>query len=526
MNGIAPQLAFDVGGNRLVVLQLVRLLGATALLVIPLLTLDVSAELVPVAIAYVLVIGAIELLRRRAPEHAARLLSGTVLVDGFVVALAVAMTGGYRSPLLFLVFLDVMAVTVLASYRTGLKLAIWCALLLLLMHAADRAGLVSTGSSVTDRVAVVSAATFLLFAVCAAVFSSVNERALRHSRSQLELLVDLGTELERVHRVDDVVGTLARHMCDRLAFRRAAVLVHRDDRWIGAIAGGGVLALCDTVGGQAPVVVSAWEANAPLLLRTIEDPLLDGVLPEARNAVVAALTVDDEPLGVAIGEWGGGDEARIPMLTVQALAQAATHTALALRNAALLDEVERLATRDALTSLANRRLFEESLARETARSRRLRTPLSLVVLDVDHFKQVNDTYGHLTGDAVLREVARAIETGIKSFDVAARYGGDEFVVLLPGCGASDAVGVAERVRTQVAREVHGAPVTLSAGVATMPDNAIDSERLVAAADGALYEAKRGGRDRVAASVRAAEPATTPVDAVAPLRWRTQLARGA
>src|SRR3954470_6355699 len=123
-------------GDRLLVLQLVRVLGAAAILVVPAVTGDARVGLVPLALGYLLVIGAIELLRRQRPERAAMLLSGTVLVDGVVVSMAIAMTGGYRSPLLFLVFLDVMAVTVLASYRTGLKLAIWCALLLLLAHAA------------------------------------------------------------------------------------------------------------------------------------------------------------------------------------------------------------------------------------------------------------------------------------------------------------------------------------------------------------------------------------------------------
>ncbi len=143
------------------------------------------------------------------------------------------------------------------------------------------------------------------------------------------------------------------------------------------------------------------------------------------------------------------------------------------------------------------------------------------MLDVDHFKQVNDSYGHQTGDAVLREVADALVSNTKNYDVAARYGGDEFVVLLPGCSRDDAVRVAERVRRGIARSVGEAPVTVSAGVATVPDNAGDAERLMAAADAALYEAKRTGRDRVAGSGRNIAIVGPP-----PVSWSAPLARGA
>jgi diguanylate cyclase (GGDEF)-like protein len=257
---------------------------------------------------------------------------------------------------------------------------------------------------------------------------------------------------------------------------------------------------------SAPLVWETLDAAAPRLVRSLDDDLLDAVLPGAANVVVVPVGADGDDLGVAIGEWGGARDARIPMLTVQAFAQAATQAALALRNAELLREVERLATRDSLTDLANRRYFEESLRREAARAQRRGTDLSLLVIDVDHFKHINDTYGHQTGDAVLREVADAIVGHTKSFDLAARYGGDEFMVLLPDCSAADAARVADRVRVHVAAAVRRAPVTMSVGVATMPLNALDAERLVAAADVALYEAKGDGRDRVGVSKRSADSA--------------------
>ncbi len=291
--------------------------------------------------------------------------------------------------------------------------------------------------------------------------------------------------------------------------------------WEGVCDDGIVEARVQVPDHDAPLVSETWATGAPMLVRLVGDDLVDLVLPGAINVVVAPVAVDGDDLGIVAGEWGGGSEARIPSSTVNALAQAAMHTALALRNAQLLDEIERLATRDWLTGLANRRLFDESLHREMARSQRLATPLSLLVLDVDHFKQINDTYGHQTGDAVLREVAHALVANTKDFDVAARYGGDEFVVLLPSCSRDDAMGVAERVRRGIAANVGEAPVTISVGIATTPDNGTDAERLIAAADTALYEAKRTGRDRVVASVRGRE-ATMP----ASRGWPAPLARGA
>src|SRR5262249_56253206 len=104
----------------------------------------------------------------------------------------------------------------------------------------------------------------------------------------------------------------------------------------------------------APLVWELWDGGGPLLVRDLDDALLDAVMPSARNVVIAPVAADDEPIGVALGEWAGSDTARMPMLTVAAFAQSAAHVALALRNAALLDEVEQLATRHGLTGLATR----------------------------------------------------------------------------------------------------------------------------------------------------------------------------
>jgi diguanylate cyclase (GGDEF)-like protein len=156
--------------------------------------------------------------------------------------------------------------------------------------------------------------------------------------------------------------------------------------------------------------------------------------------------------------------------------------------------------RDPLTGLPNRRAFDEELAREVARASRTGEPLAVVVLDVDRFKAVNDGHGHPAGDAVLREVAARASGAVRRGDLAARVGGEEFALLLPGADLAGAVELAGRVRAAVAARPIPAgaaalAVTVSLGCAALaPGEAPDA--LVARADARLYEAKRTGRDRV------------------------------
>jgi diguanylate cyclase (GGDEF)-like protein len=164
-------------------------------------------------------------------------------------------------------------------------------------------------------------------------------------------------------------------------------------------------------------------------------------------------------------------------------------------------EVERLAQTDPLTGLANRRHFMGVLAQEVERSERYGRPLSLVALDLDHFKAVNDAHGHAAGDDVLREAARALRAVCRDVDLAARMGGEEFSLLLPETDAAGARIVAERVRERIAGKAHRAPagqtfrVTASLGVARLRPGA-SGEALLQAADEALYRAKAAGRNQV------------------------------
>lgn len=173
-----------------------------------------------------------------------------------------------------------------------------------------------------------------------------------------------------------------------------------------------------------------------------------------------------------------------------------------------LPVLERETATDPLTGIFNRRYLERRMDQEVARARRDALPLGILVVDVDHFKAINDRYGHPAGDRVLVEVARAIGETVRSSDVAARYGGEEFVIIAPGAAPQTAAGLGERLRARIeANEIVATPgdahaaerirVTASIGVAVLEPRHEDARSLLAEADQALYRAKGLGRNRVA-----------------------------
>jgi diguanylate cyclase (GGDEF)-like protein len=164
-------------------------------------------------------------------------------------------------------------------------------------------------------------------------------------------------------------------------------------------------------------------------------------------------------------------------------------------------ELEQLSTTDSLTGLFNRKHLMEKLDLELGRSVRYQHDFTLMIIDIDHFKRYNDTYGHLAGDEVLRRMGAILKKSIRKSDCAARYGGEEFIVFLPETGAEAGAQMAERIRRQMTEEEMGSDtnrttVTISAGVASFPDYGEDAESLIRNADAALYEAKRRGRNQV------------------------------
>jgi diguanylate cyclase (GGDEF)-like protein len=177
----------------------------------------------------------------------------------------------------------------------------------------------------------------------------------------------------------------------------------------------------------------------------------------------------------------------------------ASTAANALRNAQLFEEVEHRARTDFLTGLPNHRFFQATLSIELGRAQRHNHPLSLLIIDLDFLKEVNDRFGHPSGDMVIRTIAGTIRSTCREIDFAARYGGEEFTVILPETPLAGAIQAAERVRERIAAEEFPGigSITASVGVSCYPVNALSKEDLIRIADQALYIAKNGGRNRVA-----------------------------
>jgi two-component system, cell cycle response regulator len=466
-----------------------------------------SRSIWPALLIYVGVSGAGEAVWRVWRRRGLWLFGLLLVVDAAFLVYAAHVTGGPSSPLRYLVVLHLIAVALLASYRTGLKLVIWYVLLMIVeLHVHDT----TSGTSPWQPLPGGGYAQLAFFAtVLAAVtlgtasLSAVNERELRRRRFDLEALATLAGQLEQASTVESVAERTVESVAENFDIDRVALVATGVHPRILAAHG------LDVQLASGPLDVNSVINHASQLRSTLLpaelDPTNDGWLSSmftaARNVVVTPLFAEGGCVGVLVFEHGVRRGSRIERRLLTIIERFASHTALALRNATLLAKVQEAAATDALTGIANRRAFEEALDREIARSIRTGEPLSLVMLDLDHFKQLNDSHGHQMGDHVLAQVASALRSQCRDMDVAARYGGEEFTVILPNCSADEVATSAARLWAGIGDAEQTVPLTVSAGYATFPDNATTGRDLIGAADQALYEAKRTGRNRIVGCAR-------------------------
>ncbi|MGZ9159549.1 MAG: GAF domain-containing protein [Candidatus Limnocylindrales bacterium] len=330
---------------------------------------------------------------------------------------------------------------------------------------------------------------------------------------ELRRLLDMSGELSESLDPRQVANLMAGHLARAMGVDECAISYW--DRPSGRV---------ESLGYYPPLRIEDMEpyfevAGFPETMRVLErgnTVIVDADDPDADPAEVALLRRDGLrmlamlPLvakGQAIGlvEMFSKAEVRWDAQRLELARTMANEAAMALENARLYEDARKLADRDPLTGFFNHRYLHERLGEEVVRAQRGKRPLSVLMLDLDDFKLVNDTFGHLFGDRVLTWIAELIRSTLRASDVPARYGGDEFAVILPETDADEACRTAERIleafrdRPFVGEQRGPVPTAVSIGVATFPSDGRTATELIAAADAALYEAKRAGGHAAAAA---------------------------
>jgi two-component system cell cycle response regulator len=415
---------------------------------------------------------------------------------------------------------QLVAACLLASFRTGLKLAVWQSLLMVVAWRGEESGLFPQPDAMAgvarDTMVTTDMALIWLVVLTTSVAASINERELRRRRYDAEALGRLAAALLTDDRSAAVADRLLRFVTSELGVQRAVVVARgldglSEDAGLRVLAGVGLNPGAPTSGGHASAYLDLVNASPePVLTRRLDqrrDPVLDDVLPGARRLAAVGLgdpRLGGEPLFLVMEFGSAGRGSRVERRMVTSATQAAATAALALSRSELMEDARRAAVTDGLTGLANRRSFDQMMAGAERGWREHGVPFALILVDVDHFKSVNDRFGHQVGDQVLITVGRVLDALATGAATVARYGGEEFAVVLPGADTAVAAGMAGRMRTLVAEIDRPVLVTASFGVAGVPEDAAGADSVIKVADAALLQAKALGRDRVVV----AEPSTS------------------
>lgn len=385
----------------------------------------------------------------------------------------------------------------------------------------------------SDEVGMVGQAVNRLLARMTSIRASMidQERELVRAQRELELKQDLAKKTEELAarlderamlfdilrmttsspELDQVLHTLVERVGQLLRMREVVLFIHEEGSQSFVVRAAYGFPREEAVVGRSVLLGEGisgrvGKTREPLVIEdvSLEETYLGFWGHAEREGALAAVPIlyQQRLLGVLSVTRPEGDP--ITDVHLKLLCAIADNAALAMRNAQLFERMRDQSTHDELTGLANRRLFRHQLTMEIDRARRFAKPLSLVAVDIDHFKQLNDRHGHPTGDAALRAVAELLASSVRKVDTVARVGGEEFMILLPRADVDEAGAVAEKLRLAVAAAVlpggadqPGGHLTVSLGVAELTlSESDDGESLIERADQALYAAKHAGRNQV------------------------------
>jgi diguanylate cyclase (GGDEF)-like protein len=328
----------------------------------------------------------------------------------------------------------------------------------------------------------------------------------RQRARQLEAINTIAQQSTAVMELEELLTRACAVIQQAFQVQHVSIFL-RDEGDLVLRAHHGILTLSIPAGGRFPAGQDPWPrllaANGAVIEKDLASrPGTFRLFVEALSRMSIPLISFGQTLGVLTLHSSSPDAFRESEL--QSLESVADICANSIQNAHYVERVKQLAYLDGLTGIFNRRFFEIRIMDEIERARRYGTGMAVVMTDIDQFKKLNDEFGHLLGDEVLRQVSSLFHQNLRKIDVVCRYGGEEFALLLTQTSAQQAVMVAEKLRKLVEEwQFPGVPrtVTISAGVAVFPDHGAGRDELIRAADNALYCAKQTGRNRVCLNSR-------------------------
>ena len=334
--------------------------------------------------------------------------------------------------------------------------------------------------------------------------------SLKIEKDKLESVLEIGKMMSAILNLGELINFIVTKTTEVLKAQKGSLMLL--DETTGNLIIRGAIGLSNDILNSAPVKIgdkiAGWVAKRgePLLVENIEtDPRTKRESRPhyaGKSFISIPLIHKDKIHGVLNITDKDSDAGIFSMDDLNYISIIINQAAIAIENARLYEEVTKLAITDALTGLFNHRYFQEYLLSEMNRAKRYGRPLSLVMFDIDNFKKYNDQYGHLTGDSILRNIGTILKSNAREVDIVCRYGGEEFMMILPETDAAGATAIADKIRETISscnqREeslVNVGPITVSGGIAQY-EKKFGKEQFIQYTDQALYQAKKEGKNKI------------------------------